>query len=342
MIESQQTTEKPQVRPLRKRDLIWIIFGASFYLCWFWVMFGSPWEHGREIGHGDMTIDVAPSDDVIVFNATGTGERDLYLLHLSDMSVTRIAETPDYEISPRFSPDGKTIVYAAGIRGDRADHIFTIRLDGTGQQQLTSASADDTDPCYSPDGSTIAFARDTSYTYGLGPKWDGGGVICVVNADATGERQLTSDDEFAYSPCFSPDGKQVIYLTEAGLFSVPVSGNAEPSRLGPSHYQFAISSNGQEVVFSEGEYSPDHELFVSQVDGSGKAQITHSDNGCFHPVFGSREDRVFFLIEEWPEGATGYPKSSLWSVNTDGTEQEQITDLSLFDDPLNWRSKALP
>ncbi len=88
---------------------------------------GTPRDHYRPPGHGDTTIAVAPTDDAILFNAVGTGGRDLYLLNLTDLKVKRIAETPEYETAPNFSPDGLRIVYAAGVPGDRADHIFTVR-----------------------------------------------------------------------------------------------------------------------------------------------------------------------------------------------------------------------
>lgn len=294
---------------------------------------GTPNDHYRPHGHQDTTIDVSTSEEALLFNAKGAGGRDLYLLRLSDLSVTRIAETPDYEVSPAFSPDGKSVVYAAGVPGDRADHIFTVQSDGTGKTQLTTAEANDTQPCYSPDGKTIAFARDKTYGWGgLAANWSNGGVICVVNADGTNERQLTSDEDYSYSPCFSADGESVVYSTQSGLFSVPIAGNVSPTRLGPTGTHMAVASNGEDIVFADGVYSPDHELFVAKVDGSRRKQITQSRHGCFHPVFNRDGDRVYFLMEQWPNGQTGPPQSSVWSVTADGAELRLIVDLSLFDD----------
>jgi hypothetical protein len=94
-----------------------VIYGTGWPL-------GSPNGHGRPQGHQDTTLDVSPTDEAIVFNATGAGGRDLYLLRLDDLSVTRIAETPEYEVWPSFSVDGRYLVYCAGVPGDRADHVF--------------------------------------------------------------------------------------------------------------------------------------------------------------------------------------------------------------------------
>lgn len=304
---------------------------------------GTPYDHSRAIGHSNMTFDVAPRDDLIAFNATGKGGRDLYLLDLSDVTVRRVAETDDYEVAPAFSPDGESLVFVAGIPGDRADHIFTVRLDGTNRTQLTSADANDTDPVYSPDGKLVAFARDKTYQWGgLASNWDDGGVICVVNVDGTNERQLTSDDEFAYSPQFSKDGTSIVYMTESGLYSMPLDGDETATRLGPGGTHVELSTDGDVVIFSDGNYSPDHEIFTSNLDGTRKTQITDSENGCFHPVFASIDDKVYFLMEEWPDGTSGYPKSSIWSATLAGDAPSQLTDLSLFDDPTNWEPRDGP
>src|SRR5437016_557659 len=61
----------------------------------------------------NLSFDVSPAGDQIVFVAAGEGERDLYLLQLSTLRVTRIAKTPEYEEDPAFSPNGRSVIYAA-------------------------------------------------------------------------------------------------------------------------------------------------------------------------------------------------------------------------------------
>lgn len=134
---------------------------------------------------------------MIVFNAGGAGGRDLYQLDLESRTVSRIAETPNYETCPSFSPDGRRIVYSAGIPGDRADHIFTLDLTGKSKAQLTDIDANDTSPRFSPDGKSVVFARDKTYNWGgMAANWESGGVVCLIQADGLNLRQLT-----AYSLC---------------------------------------------------------------------------------------------------------------------------------------------
>lgn len=299
-------------------------------------------SHSRPNGHQNTTIDIAPDDNAILFNATGRGGRDIYVLNLSDLSVAQVTNSRDYEVTPSFSPDGTQIVYAAGVPGDRADHIFVMSLDGKARQQLTAIDANDTDPKFSPDGFHVVFTRDKSHVWGgLAANWDETGVICIVKTDGTGEQQLTPDEESAHSPSFSKDGKSIRYFTPEGQFSVPADGSSPATRIGTiKSGNFSLDRN--RIVFSYGEYSPDCEVFVADADESNRLQITRSKNGCFHGVFSSNNEKIYFLMEEWPNGYTGAPKSSLWVVNADGTNQKQLTDLSLFDAPTKWKPKKAP
>lgn len=303
---------------------------------------GTPRDHYRPIGHGDTTVAVSPMDDAILFNAVGTGGRDLYRLDLTNLTVTRIAETPEYETAPSCSPDGLRIVYAAGVPGDRADHIFTIRHDGRAKTQLTDIDANDTSPRFSPDGEMIVFARDKTYNWGgLAANWEPGGVICLINADGTNVRQLTSDEHFAFEPYFSADGTRIVYSTVNGRMSIPVDGSAAPQPL-PGPVGAVPSSDGKAIAFSKGKYSPDLKICMANADATSERILTSNMGGCYRPVFTHIDDRLFFLHEEWPDGATGVPKFSLWEITVGGSSVRMLADRGVFDAPFSWKPRTAP
>jgi Tol biopolymer transport system component len=303
---------------------------------------GTPRDHYRPHGHQDTTIAVSPNDDAILFNSVGTGGRDLYVLDLTDLTVTRVAETPDYETAASFSPDGLQIVYSAGVPGDRADHIFSIRHDGSERTQLTNIDANDTSPRFSPDGKTIVFARDKTYNWGgLAANWELGGVICLIDADGANLRQLTSDEDFAFDPYFSPDGMQIIYSTVNGRMSIPADGSAAPRPIsGPSGA--VPSHDGTFIAYSKGRYSPDLKIFMANADATSERILTPNMGGCYRPVFTHAGDRLYFLREEWPNGPTGVPKFSVWEIGIDGSNLRMLADRGLFDAPRSWMPQTRP
>ncbi len=303
-------------------------------------------RHDRPGGHADVTFRVSPQGNVLVFNAVGRGGRDLYLLDLTRLTVSPIAKTPEYEVAAGFSPDGRSVVYAAGKPADRADHLFVRRLDGGDPKQITAEDANDYSPQFSPDGSLIVFARDKTYNWGgLAPNWDGGGVVCVVSADGSGLRQITNDDVTAMDPRFSPDGRSILYWGVGGLYKVRADGAESPARLiSGAGREATYSPDGQFIAFSMGHFAPDHEIFVCRADGSQRVQVTHLGKatvsrvgaGCFMPNFTADSQRIIFLVESWPDGAFGHPKRSLWEIPVEGGTARKLAGYRLFDSPLDW------
>jgi Tol biopolymer transport system component len=311
-----------------------MIISATVCLCG--CPFGTPHDHKRPFGHHGTTIDVAPADDALLFNAAGNGGGDLYLLDLTSFKVTRIAATEEYETAPSFSADGQQIVYTAGIPGDRADHIFTIGRDGNSKTQLTRGDVNDTSPRFSPDGKRVVFARDKTYNWGgLAANWVPGGVICVIDANGKNLRQLTPDNDFAFEPFFTLDGKHVIYSAFGQRMSVPVDGSSGPKAI-PGPVGAVPSFDGRAIAYSRGKYSPDLKIFMANADGTAERLLTPDVGGCYRPAFTHSGDAVYFLAEAWPDGPTGEPKFSAWKALTDGSGVREVTDLRLFDDPLNW------
>lgn len=299
--------------------------------------FGSPRDHNRPDGHIDTTIATSPVQPAILFNTVGSGGRDLFVLDLSTLKVTPIAETPEYETSASFSSDGKTIVYSAGIQGDRADHIFTIQSDGSQKTQLTKADANDTSARFSPDGKTIVFARDKNYDWGgLASNWSLGGVICLIDADGSNFRQLTPDKDYAFDPHFNTDGTQIVYSTSDGRMSIPVDGSTAPQSL-PGPAEAVTSPDGKLIAYPKGQYSPDLKIYSANVDGSSERELTPNMGGCYRPVFNAAGTQLYFLREEWPSGPTGTPKFSLWEITLPGAQVGRIADSGLFDAPLRWK-----
>jgi Tol biopolymer transport system component len=79
---------------------------------------------------------------------------DVFVRTATD-SLIRLTDTPGYDAEATVSPAGDRIVFTS-LRGGDLD-IYSMNLDGTGVNQLTSQLGYDGGPFYSPDGKEIVF-----------------------------------------------------------------------------------------------------------------------------------------------------------------------------------------
>jgi Tol biopolymer transport system component len=97
------------------------------------------------------------------------------------------------------------------------------------------------------------------------------------------------------------------------------------------------SPDGKLIAYSKGRYSPDLKILAANSDGTAERLLTPGIGGCYRPVFTHAGDALYFLREEWPDGAMGVPKFGLWRATVNGATVSRVTDLHLFDAPLNWK-----
>ena len=124
-------------------------------------------------------------------NADGTG-----LVNLSAVSGSK------GDAMPGWSPDGRSIVYAATKRGDEFTSLYVMDADGSQPRRLTDLDFEAQYPAWSSAG-TIAFAGV------VGQNFD----IYSVNQDGSGLERLTTQAGPDNWPTYSPDGKQIAFFS---------------------------------------------------------------------------------------------------------------------------------
>ena len=71
-----------------------------------------------------MSLDVSPDGRTIIFDLLG----DIYTLPIAGGTASRITDGPTWDSHPRFSPDGKRIVFVSDRTG--AENLWTADVDG--------------------------------------------------------------------------------------------------------------------------------------------------------------------------------------------------------------------
>jgi TolB protein len=108
-----------------------------------------------------------------------------------------------------LSPDGTQIAFTA--KYIEAFDLYVINTDGSHLQQLTDDLRLESNFQWSPDGTQIVFVGDED-------RFDDVPMdVFVINADGTGERNLTETSEALENlPHWSPDGTQIVFQSSQG------------------------------------------------------------------------------------------------------------------------------
>ena len=126
-------------------------------------------------------------------------------MDLESGEVSQLTDTPEYEGSPSWSPDGAFLAFESNVNDDL--DIFVGPADDPLNKpvQLTTSSASDHSPAWAPDGRHIAFISD--------------GEVMLANLDQTTDNRFQDLSNTASAseshPVWSPDGKRLAWASSA-------------------------------------------------------------------------------------------------------------------------------
>ena len=124
-----------------------------------------------------MSLDVSSDGQTLVFDLLG----DLYTLPLAGGKATSLTRGMAFDGQPRFSPDGKKIVFVSDRDGGW--NVWTMSVDKRDTTQVTRGKTNQYEsPEFTPDGKFIVVTRGTKL-------WmfhvDGGGGQQIIRTAAT-------------------------------------------------------------------------------------------------------------------------------------------------------------
>lgn len=157
--------------------------------------------------------------------------------------------------------------------------------------------------------------------------------ICLVNADATGQRVLTPSGNYDdYFPSITPDGQAVLFVSnrtgryQVYEYSLITQQMRQLTNLSDDNAGAPEASpDNSLIVFyatHDGEeYPQSHNLWIAERDGSNPVQITDRRGGAWDPVWSPDGTQIMFASEQ-----DGIPQ--LFIIDADGTNARQVTHLT--------------
>ncbi len=165
--------------------------------------------YGDRIVYVDVDTDLL-NDELRTIGSNGQGGHIVFTNNYSG-SLDPAQENPTI-MDPRFSPDGKTIIFTLYEDPILPPGVYTVPAAGGAAHKLTNLHNYTQHPSYSPNGRWLVCMA-----------WAGKRKAHVANADGSDLRTVDVNDEEAYYVCFSPDSKYIAVCTTSGLQIVDLS-----------------------------------------------------------------------------------------------------------------------
>jgi imidazolonepropionase-like amidohydrolase/Tol biopolymer transport system component len=230
-----------------------------------------------------MNLDVSPDGTVIVFDLLG----DIYTMPVIGGEAKILRQGLAFEVQPRFSPDGKKILFTSDAGG--GDNIWMMDRDGSNAKQITKETFKLlNNAVWSPDGQYIIARKHFTSTRSLGA-----GELWIYHTSGGNGLQLTpkkNDQQDLNEPSASADGKYIYY-----------SEDVYPG----GYFQYNKDPNSQ--IFVIKRFDREKGIMEDVTGGPGGAarpQISH-DGKTLAFVKRIRTKTVLYLRnletgEEWP------------------------------------------
>lgn len=217
-------------------------------------------------------------------------------------------------LTPRFSPDRSKIAYVDFGKNDKTPTLHVHDLNTGHSETMTSINGQRMSPRFSPHGDHLIMSAAKD------------GAACLYKLDFRSkklEKLTKATSTIDVSPCYSPDGSQIVFTSDrGGRPQIYISG--------------ANGENAERISFSEGRYdnpvwSPRGDLIaftrmnrgtfyigVMRPDGSGERML---DSGYLleGPTWSPNGREIMYTYQSGP-----HSKSGIRRVDVTGFHKQNV------------------
>jgi TolB protein len=282
-----------------------------------------------QVTSGPSSFTWSPNGREVIYSMQGSLWRQL----VGTTVATQLTSGPTYDFQPDWSPDGRSVIYSA--YDGKALALRLLDLPTGESRTLLDNGAVNMDARWSPDGTRIAFVstafngRWHIYVAGFASARLDSATRITEDRDSGLPRYYYSRFDHYLSPTWSPDGKELIFVSNrgrmygtGGLWRMEARAGATPREI---HYEETTwkarpdwDRTSKRVVFSSYHGRQWNQLSLALSDRGDPIQLTYGEYDATAARWSPDGSRIGYVSNE-----TG--NTSLWIVSVPGGKRERIT-----------------
>jgi serine/threonine-protein kinase len=227
----------------------------------------------------------------------GRGDGDIYKMPRSGGEAIRLTTDPGSDFMPKWSPDGREIVYyRVGPSDDR--RIRIVSADGQNDRAVTSGIGQQRDPAWGPSGNELVFVSDST--------------LAIVERNLEGNwsnPRLLAESSPAVLPRWSPTGRWIAYSSRGAIRLISPSGGPPRTLVengalgGPATHPIWSPDSRTVFVTASGKNGYGYSFWAVSVSGGTPRRLHVIEGGTWTPF--ATDGSHIYLTQRLEQGELG-------------------------------------